>query len=136
MKRKVSYFKIFLLGFGFFGISILWSLYNSDIPIMLKSFYNLSYTASGWVMNVDNILAITLIPLVGFWSDHVWTRIGRRMPFIISTLPVGAVLFALVPWIPLWFSSSRPRGRDDVSHVSVCGYLLRALGGLHALHTR
>lgn len=106
MKRKASYFKIFLLGFGFFGISILWSLYNSDIPIILKSLYNLSYTASGWVMNVDNILAITLIPLVGFWSDHVWTRIGRRMPFIISTLPVGAVLFALVPWIPLWFGSS------------------------------
>ena len=106
MKRKASYFKIFLLGFGFFGISILWSLYNSDVPIMLKSLYNLSYTASGWVMNVDNILAITLIPLVGFWSDHVWTRIGRRMPFIISTLPVGAVLFALVPWIPLWFGSS------------------------------
>ncbi|MHB8106024.1 MAG: MFS transporter [Candidatus Cryosericum sp.] len=106
MKRKVSYFKIFLLGFGFFGISILWSLYNSDIPIILKSFYNLSYTASGWVMNIDNILAITLIPLVGFWSDHVWTRIGRRMPFIISTLPVGAVLFALVPWIPLWFGTT------------------------------
>jgi len=106
MKRKASYVKIFLLGFGFFGISILWSLYNSDVPIMLKSLYNLSYTASGWVMNVDNILAITLIPLVGFWSDHVWTRIGRRMPFIISTLPLGAVLFALVPWIPLWFGSS------------------------------
>src|SRR5450756_2324830 len=106
VKRKASYFKIFLLGFGFFGISILWSLYNSDIPIMLKSLYNLSYTASGWVMNLDNILAITLIPLVGFWSDHVWTRIGRRMPFIISTLPAGAVLFALVPWIPLWFGSS------------------------------
>ncbi|MCX6086007.1 MAG: MFS transporter [Caldiserica bacterium] len=106
MKRKASYVKIFLLGFGFFGISILWSLYNSDVPIMLKSLYNLSYTASGWVMNVDNILAITLIPLVGFWSDHVWTRIGRRMPFIISTLPLGAVLFALVPWIPLLFGSS------------------------------
>lgn len=105
MKRKASYLKIFLLGFGFFGISILWSLYNSDIPIMLKSVYNMSYTGSGWVMNIDNILAITLIPLVGFWSDHVWTRIGRRMPFIISTLPAGAVLFALVPWIPLWFGS-------------------------------
>ncbi len=106
MKRKASYFKIFLLGFGFFGISVLWSLYNADVPIMLKSMFNLSYTASGWVMNIDNILAITLIPLVGFWSDHVWTRIGRRMPFIISTLPVGAILFALVPWIPLWLGSS------------------------------
>lgn len=106
MKRKVTFFKIFLLGFGFFGISVLWSLYNSDVPILLKNVYNLPYSASGWVMNVDNILAITLIPLVGFWSDHIWTRIGRRMPFIVSTLPVGAVLFGLVPWIPLWFGSS------------------------------
>ncbi|MHB8108323.1 MAG: MFS transporter, partial [Candidatus Cryosericum sp.] len=72
MKRKVSYSKIFLLGFGFFGLSVLWSLYNSDVPIMLKNVYNLSYGASGWVMNLDNILAITLIPLVGFWSDHLW----------------------------------------------------------------
>ncbi len=32
MKRKASYSKIFLLGFGFFGLSVLWSLYNSDIP--------------------------------------------------------------------------------------------------------
>lgn len=106
MERKASYLKIFLLGFGFFGISVLWSLYNADVPIMLKSVFSMSYTASGWVMNLDNILAITLIPLVGFWSDHVWTRIGRRMPFIISTLPVGAILFALVPWIPLWLGSS------------------------------
>ena len=97
MKRKASYLKIFLLGFGFFGISVLWALYNSDVPIMLKNVYGLSYTASGWVMNIDNILAITLIPLVGFWSDHIWTRIGRRMPFIVSTLPVAAVLFAAVP---------------------------------------
>jgi maltose/moltooligosaccharide transporter len=106
MKRKASYSKIFLLGFGFFGLSVLWSLYNSDIPIMLKNVYNLSYSASGWVMNLDNILAITLIPLVGFWSDHLWTRIGRRMPFIISTLPIGGILFALVPWIPLWLGAS------------------------------
>lgn len=106
MKRKASYFKIFLLGFGFFGLSVLWSLYNSDIPILLRNVYTLSYTASGWVMNLDNILAITLIPLVGFWSDHLWTRIGRRMPFIISTLPIGGLLFALVPWIPLWLGAS------------------------------
>jgi maltose/moltooligosaccharide transporter len=105
MKRKASYLKIFLLGFGFFGISVLWSLYNSDIPIILKNVYNLKYSATGWVMNIDNILAITLIPLVGFWSDHIWTRIGRRMPFIISTLPVGAVLFAVIPWIPLWLGT-------------------------------
>lgn len=125
MKRKVTLFKIFLLGFGFFGISVLWSLYNSDVPILLKNVYNLPYSASGWVMNIDNILAITLIPLVGFWSDHIWTRIGRRMPFIISTLPVGAVLFGLVPWIPLWFGSS---GTSLIVFVLVLFLMNIALG--------
>lgn len=106
MKRKVALLKILLIGFGFFGVSVLWSLYNADIPIILKSTYGLSYAASGWVMNLDNILAVTLVPVVGFWSDHTWTRIGRRMPFIVSTMPVGAILFAIVPWIPLWMETA------------------------------
>lgn len=106
MKRKVALLKILLIGFGFFGVSVLWSLYNADIPIILRSTYGLSYAASGWVMNLDNILAVTLVPIVGFWSDHTWTRIGRRMPFIVSTMPVGAILFAIVPWIPLWMGTT------------------------------
>ena len=60
-------------------------------------------------MNVDNILAITLIPLVGFWSDHVWTRIGRQCRSLFRPCPWEPSCLPWFPWIPLWLgSSNRP----------------------------
>ena len=43
------------------------------------------------------LAALLLIPLVTAWSDKTRTRIGRRMPFILVTLPLSAVLFTLLP---------------------------------------
>lgn len=103
MNRGFNFFKIFLLGFGFLSISLLWSIYNTDIPIILQKTYKISSFAVGWVMNLDNILAIFLIPLIGILSDRTWTKIGKRMPYIISSLPIGAILFSLIPWIPIFF---------------------------------
>ena len=98
MKRKISFAKIFILGLGFFGISIIWSLYNSDVPLILNLRYHLSYYLIGWVMNLDNVLAITIIPLFGALSDRINTKIGKRMPFIITALPIGAIFFILLPY--------------------------------------
>jgi hypothetical protein len=30
---KFNYGKVFLLGFGFFGVSVVWSVYNAFVPI-------------------------------------------------------------------------------------------------------
>jgi len=99
MRRKVSFAKIFIIGLGFFSISMLWSLYNTDVPIILQSRYHLSNYLTGWVMNLDNILAIILIPFIGALSDRTRTPIGKRMPFIITGLPLGALFFLLIPVI-------------------------------------
>ncbi|MEF3244988.1 MAG: SLC45 family MFS transporter [Caldisericaceae bacterium] len=104
MKRKISFAKIFILGLGFFGISIIWSLYNADVPLILNLRYHLSYYLIGWVMNLDNILAITIIPLVGAFSDRINTKIGKRMPFIITALPIGAIFFILLPYVSNHYS--------------------------------
>jgi len=97
--RKVSYLKIFLLGDGVFGISVLWALYNADVPIILQTTYKLSNFLTGWVMNLDNILAVALIPIIGFISDRTNTKIGRRMPYIITGMPIGGILLMLIPII-------------------------------------
>jgi MFS family permease len=97
MKRRVSFAKIFIIGLGFFAISVLWSLYNTDVPIILQSRYHLSNYLTGWVMNLDNVLAIVLIPFIGALSDRTNTPIGKRMPFIVTGLPLGALLFLLIP---------------------------------------
>ena len=46
--------KTFILGFGFFGISIIWPIFNSLIPPMLEDL-GLAATVIGFIMTWDNI---------------------------------------------------------------------------------
>jgi len=95
-KSKLNYKKTFILGFGFFAISLVWPLYNNYVPLFLGKFIN-SNTAIGAIMTLDNILAIFLIPYISNLSDNTNTKYGRRMPFILIGLPLSAILFILLP---------------------------------------
>ena len=94
---RFNYGKIFLLGFGFFGISIIWGLYNSYVPVFLAEKFHLSVVWISFFMTLDNIAALLIQPPVGAWSDRLRTRIGRRMPFILIGAPLGAVAFGFIP---------------------------------------
>lgn len=97
MKTKFNYGKIFLLGFGFFGVSVIWGTYNAFVPIFLSEKFGLSALMIGFFMTLDNIAALLIQPPVGAWSDKLRTPIGRRMPFILIGAPLGALAFGLIP---------------------------------------
>ncbi|MDY7077250.1 MAG: MFS transporter [Chloroflexota bacterium] len=108
MERKLDYKKTFLIGFGFFGTSVMWTLYNAYVPIYLQAGnptfdapgevgFGLGAGLTGVIMTLDNIAAFFLLPLIGVWSDRVWTRFGRRMPFILVLAPISIVAFILIP---------------------------------------
>ena len=94
---KFNYAKIFLLGFGFFGVSVIWGVYNAFVPIFLADKFHLPPVWIGFFMTLDNIAALFIQPPVGVWSDRLRTKIGRRLPFILIGAPVGAVAFGLIP---------------------------------------
>jgi MFS family permease len=94
---KFNYGKIFLLGFGFFGVSVIWTVYNAFVPLFLANKFGLSPIVIGFFMTLDNIAALFIQPPVGAWSDRLRTPIGRRMPFILIGAPVGALAFGLIP---------------------------------------
>ncbi len=104
---RLNYGKTLLIGFGFFGISVLWTLYNAYVPIFLQAGnpefasteigFGLKPGLTGFIMTLDNIAAFFLLPLIGVWSDRVWTRVGRRMPFILVLAPIAIVAFVLIP---------------------------------------
>jgi maltose/moltooligosaccharide transporter len=94
---KFKYGKIFLLGFGFFGVSVIWSVYNAFVPLFLANKFGLAPAMIGFFMTLDNIAALFIQPPVGAWSDRLRTPIGRRMPFILSGAPIGALAFGLIP---------------------------------------
>jgi Na+/melibiose symporter-like transporter len=94
---KFNYGKVFLLGFGFFGVSVIWSVYNAFVPIFLSNKFGLSPVWIGFFMTLDNIAALFIQPPVGAWSDRLRTRIGRRMPFILVGAPLSALAFGIIP---------------------------------------
>jgi maltose/moltooligosaccharide transporter len=108
-KLKLNYPRTLLIGFGFFGISILWTLYNAYVPIFLQA-GNPNFNApgevgfgfapglTGVIMTLDNIAAFFLLPAIGVWSDRIWTRLGRRMPFILVLAPISIAAFILIPF--------------------------------------
>jgi maltose/moltooligosaccharide transporter len=96
--QKLSYGKTFLLGFGFFGVSIVWGVYNAFVPIFLANKFALSPAWIGFFMTLDNIGALFIQPPIGAYSDRVRTRFGRRIPFILAGAPISAAAFG---WIPL-----------------------------------
>ena len=94
---KFSYGKIFLLGFGFFGVSVIWGVYNAFVPIFLANKFGLEPAFIGFFMTLDNVAALFIQPPVGAWSDRLRTPLGRRLPFILIGAPITALAFGLIP---------------------------------------
>ena len=97
MNKQFSIGKTLLLGFGFFGVSVIWSVYNAYVPIFLANKFDLQPVLIGFFMTLDNIAALLIQPPIGAWSDRLRTPVGRRMPFILVGAPLGALAFGLVP---------------------------------------
>jgi MFS family permease len=93
---KLNYKKTFILGFGFFAISLCASLYDSFVPVFLHRFIDKAWPI-GFLMTKDNYIGLILQPFVGAHSDRTDTRLGRRMPYIVVCMPVAAVLVSLIP---------------------------------------
>ncbi len=95
--KKFNYLKTFLLGFGFFGVSVIWGIYNAFVPLFLANKFGVRPGMIGFFMTLDNIAALFIQPAVGAWSDRLRTRIGRRLPFILVGAPIAAVAFGIIP---------------------------------------
>lgn len=93
---KGYYLITFLIGLGFFTMGLMDPLYDTYVPIFLGK-YITSNSLIGMIMTLDNVLAIFLIPIFSAYSDRIDTKIGRRIPFIITMLPLAAVAFGLIP---------------------------------------
>ncbi|MEW6566554.1 MAG: SLC45 family MFS transporter [Chloroflexota bacterium] len=96
--NRFPYGKTFLLGFGFFGISIIWPLFNSLIPPMLEDL-GLSAVVVGFILTWDNIINMFVQPWVGSRSDRTRSRFGRRKPWLMLGAPLAAIFFILVPFV-------------------------------------
>lgn len=88
--------RTWLLGLGFFSISITWALYNAFVPLFLDNYLK-SAAMIGFMMTIDNYFAMFLQPWIGHRSDKTRSKYGRRMPYLLIGMPLGAVFATLIP---------------------------------------
>lgn len=95
---KFSYGKILAIGSGFLALTLVWTVYNTYMPLLLGDFIE-SRAIRGAIMGLDNLMAVILIPIIGAWSDRLNTPLGGRLPFIIIGMPLAAIFFILIPFM-------------------------------------
>ncbi len=94
---KLNVGKTLLLGFGFFGISIITGINKSYVAPFLGTDFGLKANEVSLIVTLGTIITFLIQPMIGSVSDNTRTRWGRRIPFIIIFAPLAALGFALLP---------------------------------------
>ncbi|MBQ5994867.1 MAG: MFS transporter [Clostridia bacterium] len=106
----LNYKRTFLIGFGFMACMLMWSIYNSYVPVIFRAklteltgggaslpgFLSVALFVNA-IMTIDNIFGVIFQPYFGKRSDGTHSKWGKRMPYIIICLPICAVFFSLIP---------------------------------------
>ena len=124
---KLDTKRTFLVGLAFLSICAFWQLYDAIVPLILTNTFRMNETVSGVIMGADNVLALFLLPFFGGLSDRTRTKIGKRMPFILSGTGLAVILMNLLPLLDNAYAREASPFRT-VSFVVVLGLLLVAMG--------
>jgi maltose/moltooligosaccharide transporter len=98
MKQKpdLSFWKLWNLSFGFFGVQIAYALQSANISRIFQTLgadpHDLSFF---WIL--PPLMGILVQPIVGTLSDKTWTRFGRRIPYLFVGALVAVLVMCLLP---------------------------------------
>lgn len=89
-KRKLSFLEIWNLSFGFLGVQMGFALQNANASRILQIFGADVHELS-WFWIVAPLTGLIVQPIIGYYSDRTWTRLGRRRPYFL----IGAILASI-----------------------------------------
>lgn len=89
-KRRLSFWEIWNMSFGFLGIQMGFALQNANASRVLQIFGADVHELS-WFWIVAPLTGLIVQPIIGYYSDKTWTRLGRRRPYFLT----GAILASI-----------------------------------------
>lgn len=95
-KRKLSFFDIWNMSFGYLGIQMGFALQNANASRILQIFGADVHSLS-WFWIVAPLMGLIVQPIIGHYSDRTWTRFGRRKPYFLIGSILAAIGLILMP---------------------------------------
>jgi len=95
-KPRLSFWQIWNMSFGFLGIQFGWGLQMANMSAIYGYLgANPDSLAILWL--AAPVTGVIIQPLVGQSSDRIWTRLGRRRPFILGGAILASLALVLMP---------------------------------------
>ena len=95
-KANLTFWQLWNLSFGFFGVQIAYSLQSANISRIFATLgadpHSLSFF---WIL--PPLMGMIVQPLVGKYSDRTWTRFGRRIPYLFLGSLIAIAVMCLLP---------------------------------------
>ena len=95
-KPKFNFLQILSLSMGFLGIQFGYALQNANASRILQTF-GADIEQLSWFWLAAPITGMIIQPIIGHYSDHTWTKLGRRRPFFLVGAILAAVALILMP---------------------------------------
>ena len=95
-KTKLTFWQLWNISFGFFGVQIAYSLQSANISRIFATLgadpHSLSFF---WIL--PPLMGMIVQPLVGKYSDRTWCRFGRRIPYLFLGSLIAIAVMCLLP---------------------------------------
>ena len=95
-KPNLSFWQMWNLSFGFFGVQIAYALQSANISRIFATLGADPHTLSFfWIL--PPLMGMIVQPIVGAMSDKTWCKWGRRKPYLYVGALVAIIVMALLP---------------------------------------
>jgi len=104
-KPRLSFGEIWTMSVGFLGIQFGFALQNANVS---RIFETLGARAENipilWI--AAPVTGLLVQPIVGYFSDRTWTRLGRRRPYFLVGATLASLALIAMPNSPaLWVAA-------------------------------
>ncbi|MFY7811528.1 MAG: MFS transporter [Flavobacterium sp.] len=95
-KRKLGFWEIWNMSFGFLGIQMGFALQNANASRILQIFGADVHELS-WFWIIAPLMGLIVQPIIGYYSDNTWGKFGRRKPYFLAGALLASIGLILMP---------------------------------------
>ncbi|MBO9717717.1 MAG: MFS transporter [Pseudoxanthomonas sp.] len=104
-RPRLSFWQIWNMCFGFLGIQFGFALQNANVSRIFQTLgADIEQVPGLWI--AAPLTGLLVQPVVGYFSDRTWTRLGRRRPYFLTGAVVATLALLVMPNSPtLWIAA-------------------------------